>query len=85
MKLKDVQAFIPGWNIIYMTREYLRGNREIKAQMNAMDALHERGQQDLALAKQYAAQRDIAKEAGDLNTARDFDLKISAMALSYLK
>jgi len=81
-KIKDFQVFIPGWNVIYMIKEYRRGNKE--------EAQKERDSNSRLLelmltAETYIAQRDDALNHGELDRAKGLDNKIADVVLSYLK
>jgi len=85
MKLRDIQAFIPGWQIVYMVREYRKMMNGIEESERAMTELKIRGQEDYALAQEYVQRRMKAAEEGRLNVVRECNDKILALAESYMK
>lgn len=84
MKLRDAQAFIPGWNIVYMVKEQRKFNRAVAEMEAELKAIQLQGEKDRLLVASYASQRDAAKDRGDLKAASDLDEKIVRLVRAYL-
>jgi hypothetical protein len=84
MTNKDWQAFIPGWNIIYMIKEHSKFNRTIADQKIELDTLRIEGERDIKLAQTYASEREKAKASGNLELAAQYDSKIIEIVQSHI-
>ena len=84
MKLKDLQAFIPGWNIIYIAREGMKMYRDIRRLEDERRQRELNFQEDLTIVRSYAIQRERAKLRGDLEGAEEFDSKIVEIVFNYI-
>ena len=84
MKLRDAQAFIPGWNIFYMLKEHNRSEREWAQRQQAYQATAEQGKRDMAQVQEWARQRDALRTQGRHDQADALDRRIAGMAQSYI-
>ena len=83
MKWRDIQAFIPGWGLVYLHREYKAKERAWDKIEARLDASHQILKRDLRLCEYFYRQMDSAIECGDLLTAQDYSDRITRMSLSY--
>ena len=85
MKLKDLQAFIPVWQIVYMLRENrMRNQEEAQRDDQYQEALRQTVS-DLASVDEWAAQRDHLKGEGKDEEAKLYDQRIAEVAESYIQ
>ncbi|MEW6282400.1 MAG: hypothetical protein AB1758_27580 [Candidatus Eremiobacterota bacterium] len=81
MRAGEWQAFIPGWNVIYMLRERRKMDRADQQRQDHLVGLHVQGASDQRHVESLVAQRELYHQQGQHGRARECDEAIARLVM----
>lgn len=85
MKLKDLQAFIPGWNIVYMVREFVSVEKQHLEMKRQAELKNANFLEDLRVLGAYTASQKKAMDKRDFQRAKYWQDKSDDLSYSRIQ